>query len=181
MKRKWSITVILLGFILANAACGYKVRSSVGTLPDELGSLGIPTFQNYTNEYKVEQLITKAVLKEFNIRTRLPIVSKKTGVDAVLQGEITSVASTPVTFSAQSFGSAFIVTLRTRVKLIRLKDSHIIWQKNDYSFRGRYTLNKEVRDFFSEENPTLERLAQDFATSLVSTILESQPLDPPKP
>ena len=32
-----------------------------------------------------------------------------------------------------------------------------------------------------EENPALERLGRSFAASLVSIILESQPIDSPKP
>jgi hypothetical protein len=55
---------------------------------------------------------------------------------------------------------------------VRLKDSSVLWQNDDFLFRERYVLNSSVRDFFSEENPALERLARDFAASLASTILE---------
>ncbi len=165
-----------LALILACPACGYRVRSSVGTLPTEAQTLGIPTFKNLTTQYKIEQLISSAVLKEFSVRTRAAVDSRSSGVDMVLLGEIRRVSSDPVTFGtetvgSQTFGSAFLVTVQLSVKLMRLRDSKIVWQNDDFLFRERYVLNSSVRDFFSEENPALERLARSFASSLASSIL----------
>jgi hypothetical protein len=144
----------------------------VGNLPSGIQSIGVPTFENLTGQHKIEQMVSSAVLKELSLRTRIPVNSNKTGVDSVLLGEIREVSSTPVTFGLETFGSAFLVTVRISIRLMRLSDSSIIWQNEDYIYRERYTLNSKVRDFFSEENPALNRLAGDFATSLVSTILD---------
>ncbi|MBN2318033.1 MAG: hypothetical protein JXR49_03110 [Acidobacteria bacterium] len=181
LKRNHIIAALLLIVTLGIAGCGYRVRSSVGSLPEGIESLGIPTFENRTSQFKLEQWITGAVLKEFNARTRIDIHSRQSGADAVLLGEILSVQSTPVTYGSRSFGSAFLVTVRISAKMIRTKDSLVIWQNRSFTFRERYTLNSDVRDFFSEENPALDRLANAFAASLVSTIIESQSLDSPKP
>jgi hypothetical protein len=171
--RKAGFGIVLLVAILG-ASCGYRIRGSVGRLPSGIQSLGIPTFRNSTNQYKIEQIISIAVLKEFSIRTRIPVNSSSSGVDAVLLGEIFNVSSVPATFGSQTFGSAFLLTVQMRVKLVKLKDSTIIWQKDGFLYRERYVLNSNVKDFFSEENPALERLALDFAASLASTILENR-------
>ena len=81
-------------------------------------------------------------------------------------------SSTPVTFGSESFGSAFVVTVQISARLVRLRDSNVIWQNDNFVYRERYMLNSNVKDFFSEENPALNRLSRDFATSLVSTILQ---------
>jgi hypothetical protein len=166
--------VPLIAILLSVAGCGYRIRGSVGRLPSGIQSLGIPTFRNSTNQHKIEQMVTNAVLKEFSIRTRVPVNSSSSGVDAVLIGEIRNVSSVPATFGSQAFGSAFIVTVQMSAKLVKLKDSTVIWQKEDFLYRERYVLNHTVRDFFSEENPALERLAREFAASLASTILENR-------
>jgi hypothetical protein len=168
--------ILLGGLLLGTSACGYKVRSSVGTLPMEAKSLGIPTFRNLTTQYKIEQLISRAVLREFSTRTRAVVNSSGSGVDMVLLGEIRNISSGPVTFGtrtedSQTTGSAFLVTVQLSVKLVRLSDSGIVWQNEDFLFRERYSINSDVRDFFSEENPAVERLAKDFAASLASTVL----------
>jgi hypothetical protein len=168
--------ILLATLALLLAGCGYRVRSSIGTLPSLAQSLGIPTFQNITTQYKIEQLITAAVLKEFSARSRAVVNSGGSGVDLVLKGEIRDISSAPVTFGAQSvgsqtFGSAYLISVQLSVKLMRLRDSAVIWQNDDFVFRERYVVNGDVREFFSEENPALERLAHNLAASLASSIL----------
>jgi hypothetical protein len=174
MVGKQRILGTMLTIAMLAAACGYRIHGSVGKLPSGIQSLGIPTFRNSTNQYKIEQLITSAVLREFSIRTRIPVNSSSSGVDAVLLGEISNVSSVPVTFGSQTFGSAFLVSVYMNVRLVKLKDSTVIWHKQDFIYRERYVLNSKVQDFFSEENPALERLARDFAANLASTILENR-------
>jgi Lipopolysaccharide-assembly len=157
--------------LLVLTACGYQVRSSVQNLPGGIQSLGIPTFSNVTHQYKVEQQITRAVLKEFSARTRIPINSSSSGVDAVLAGEIRGFNSSPVIFGTDTFGSAFLVTVNMAVKLTRVRDGAVLWENPNYTYSERYVLNTNITDFFSEENPALERLARDFAASLASTLL----------
>jgi hypothetical protein len=147
------------------------VRSAVKGLPDGITSLGVPTFQNLSAQYRLEQRITGAVLKELSARTRIPVNSAGAGVDAVLLGEIRSVSSSPVTFGNDTFASAFLVTVQMGVKLVRVRDSAVLWQTPDFLYRERYILNSNVTEFFSEENPALDRLSREFAASLVSTIL----------
>lgn len=164
-----SLLIFLL--LLPVGACGYQVRSSVGNLPAGIQSLGIPTFNNLSPQYKLEQRLTAAVLKEFSTRTRVPVSSNSSSVDAVLRGEIRSISSTPVTFGADSFGSAFLVTVNLSVKLVRSRDGKVLWENPEFLYRERYVLNSKLPDFFSEEGPALDRLARDFAASLASTIL----------
>ena len=161
----------LLSHFVVATGCGYRVAGSVKGLPDGVHSLGIPTFRNSTNQYRLEQQITQAVLKEFSERTRVPVNSSSSGVDAVLLGEIHSVSSSPVTFGTDTFGSAFLVTVQIGVKLVRVADGVVLWENPDYLFRERYVFNAKVTDFFSEESPALERLAREFAATLTSAVL----------
>ncbi len=161
-----------IALLLVAAACGYHVRSSVQKLPEGIQSLGIPTFKNLTHEYKLEQRMTTAVLNEFAARTSLPVSSKSSGVDAVLLGEIRSISASPVTFGTDTFASAFLVTVQIGVKLVRVKDSAVLWEDADFLYRERYVLNTKLTDFFSEENPALDRLSREFAASLASIVLK---------
>jgi len=107
---RWLAGLLLLG----GAGCGYRVSGSVKTLPAGVGSLGVPTFRNLTSQYRLEQRVTGAVLKELSVRTRVPVNSSETGVDAVLVGEILSFSSTPVTFGNNTFASTFWSPFRSR-------------------------------------------------------------------
>ena len=166
-----------LAVLLLCAACGYRLRGSMGLLPQGIQSLGIPTFHNSTSQYKIEQLISSEVLREFSLRTSIPVNSSSSGVESVLVGEIRHISSTPVTFGtqtvgSQTFGSTFMVTVEISVKLLRTSDSSVLWQNDRFSFREQYVLNANIKDFFAEENPALHRLARNFAASLASTVLD---------
>ena len=175
-KTSRLVILSIAGFSMLFSGCGYRIRSAIGTLPSGAHSIGIPTFRNSTTQYKIEQLISRAVLREFSSRTRAIVNSSKSGVDLVLLGEIRGIELSPVTFGtqedrSQTTGSSFLVTVRLSVQLMRLSDSRVIWKNDDFPFSERYVLNTNVRDFFSEENPALERLARNFAASLASSIL----------
>ncbi len=170
-RQAWFLGTLIPGVLLCLAACGYHVTGSSGNLPAGVHSIGIPTFKNSTREYKVEQQMTAAVLKEFALRTRVPVNSRSTGVDAVLQGEIRNLISSPVTFGVNTFASAFLVTVQISVKLVRVKDGVVLYENPDFSFQAQYELNTSVSQFFSEENAAVERLAHDFAAALASSVL----------
>jgi len=57
------------------------------------------------------------------------------------------------------------------VRLVRVKDSKVLWENNDFLYRERFQLNSNVKDFFPEEGPALERLARQFAASLASAVM----------
>ena len=151
--------------------CGYHVRSSVQAAPKGIESLGIPPFKNLSSQFKIEQRVSAAVLREFSVRTHIPVSPASSGVDTILLGEIRNVSSSPVTFGSDTFGSAFLITVQMSVKLVKSKDSSVIWQNPNFLYRERYVLNSKLPDFFSEENPALDRMAHDFAASLVSAII----------
>ena len=161
-------SLILLLFF---SACGYRLAGSARKLPGGVQSIAIPTFKNQTRQFKIEQQFTAAVLKEFTLRTNVPVSSSESGAEAVLQGEIRYLNASPVSFGSDAFASAFLVTVQIAVRLVRVKDGSIIWENPDFIYRGQYVLNSKVTEFFSEENAAVDRMARGFAASLASTIL----------
>ena len=176
MKTGTFLSLIILAFYtLLLPGCGYRVRSAVGQLPGGAESIGIPTLRNFTGEPEIEQILTRALLREFSARTRGRVNSENSGTDLVLSGEVKEVNAVPVTFGLQdsgnrTFSSAFQVTVRIGAKLVRQRDSAVIWENENFVFRERYLLNSDVRDFFAGENPAFERLARNFASALASVV-----------
>ena len=166
---------VLMSAALLFSGCGYRVRSAVGRLPGGAESIGIPTFRNLTGEPEIEQILTRALLREFSARTRGRVDSSDSSADLVLLGEVKEVNVVPVTFGAQNsgeltFSSAFQVTVRVGVRLVRRRDSAVIRENENFVFRERYTLDSDVRNFFAGDNPAFERLARNFAASLAGVV-----------
>ena len=48
----------------------------------------------------------------------------------------------------------------------------IIYDNQNFIFRDQYDISIDPKQFFSEEGPAVDRVARDFAKSVLTTILE---------
>ena len=172
------LKIALILAVLFFPGCGYRVRGAVGRLPGGAESIGIPTFRNLTGEPEIEQIMTRALLREFAARTSGRVNSSDSDEDLVLLGEVKDLSAVPVTFGAQNFGeqtfsSAFQVTVRIAAKLVRRRDSAVVWENENFVFRERSLLSSDVRNFFAEDNPAFERLARNMAASLAGMVFSN--------
>ena len=72
------------------------------------------------------------------------------------------------------FGRVRIFEL-TIVASITVRDqtkNKVIFDNQNYVFRGEYEVSGDPQTFFSEEGPAVSRMARDFAKSVLTTILE---------
>ncbi len=161
-----------LALLLATqVACGYKVATQNRIAPD-IGTLAVLPLENQTTTFEVEQILTRSLVRAFIEKSSYNVVSDSSQADAVFQGVISQVSANPVIFGEQTFGSTFLVTIIGRVELRERETAKLLIENNNFIFREQYVINVDVRNFFSELNPALGRIADDFASSVVTTILE---------
>jgi hypothetical protein len=163
----------LLVLISATAfSCGYKVASQ-NRLDQGFRSILVRPLENRTTQIEVDQILTRALSREVVQSTSLQVVNSEGQADVILTGVITSLRASPITIGRTAFGSTFLVTLHLRVELNERETGRVVFSRNDYIFREQYVINVDVENFFSELNPALDRIARDFASSVVTTIRES--------
>lgn len=163
--------VVCLQMAFQLCACGYRVAQK-NRLDLGIHSVSVEPFENTTTVYRVEQTITKALVRKFIEKTNWNVRSEAAAADAVLSGVVSRVGVSPVTFGQASFGTTFLVTLDARVELRERESGRLLFKNDRYIFREEYEINVDIERFFTEENPALERIAGDFASSVVTTILE---------
>jgi hypothetical protein len=157
------------------SGCGYHTTGSRATkLPADIRTIAIPAFVNKTPQYKVEQLLTQAVVREFISRTNYHIANDASPeADATLSGIVTSASLYPVTYDSQTGrASSAVVTVGMNVVLTG-RNGDVLWQNPNYTFREQYQISREISSFFEESDPALERLSRDLARTLVSNVLEA--------
>jgi outer membrane lipopolysaccharide assembly protein LptE/RlpB len=168
--------VALASFCLLLGGCGYHTTGSTATkLPSDIHTIAVPAFVNKTAQYKVEQLLTQAVVREFLSRTNYHIADseKDSSADATLEGTVVAANLTPVTYdSGTGRASSAVVTVAMRVTLTD-RNGKVLWQNQNYSFREQHQISREISSFFEESSPALERMSRDFARTLVSNVLEA--------
>ena len=164
--------LVALGALLAAASCGYHLKGHSSSLPPDIKRIGIPIFVNKTDRPDLEQRLTAQVVSEFVTRGRFQIVSSEEGVDAVLKGEILIYLLTPVTLNAQGRATRYEILINTRVVLTELSDDKILWQDDHFVFRQQYDVPSSSTGIVSQEQAAVDLVADDFAKSLVASILE---------
>jgi len=166
--------VMLSFLVLGLSACGYKTGGHAATLPADVHTLAIPAFVNQSKTYRVEQVLTAAVVREFVNRTHYRILNQESGdADATLRGTVVSTQITPVAYdSTTGRAASAIILVNMEVSLL---DRHgkVLFGNPNYSFHDQYQISSDVASFFEEESPAVDRLSQDFARTLVSNILEA--------
>jgi outer membrane lipopolysaccharide assembly protein LptE/RlpB len=162
----------LLVLCLVFGGCGYHAIGR-GALPPDIHSIAVPAFINQTRSYKIEQVLTAAVVREFVTRTNYHVISNPSDADAVLRGVVTSTQVAPLTYDpTNSRLSSALVTVTMRVALTDRKGK-VLYENQQYAFREQYQVSREVSSFFEEEGPAVDRLSRDFARTLVSDVLEA--------
>ena len=160
--------------LLTATSCGYHTTPHYVRLPDSVHAIAVPAFTNQTKNYRVEQELTAAVVREFVTRTKFRILSETNDdADAILHGTVTTMQLAPLTYDSQTGrASSALVTVTMRVSLVDRKGV-ILFDQPNYTFREQYQVSRELTSFFEEDSPAVDRLSRDFARTLVSNILEA--------
>ena len=165
--------LICVAFILATTGCGYHTAGHVVQLPENVKTIAVPAFVNETTTYRIEQLLTSSVVREFTMRTHYHILNDPSdAADATLRGTVLSASSSPLTYnSATGQAASVLVVVSMRVSLTD-RQGKVLYQNPSYLFREQYEVSQDLTSFFEEDSPAFRRLSQDFARTLVSNILE---------
>src|ERR1700754_2423015 len=85
------------------AGCGYHTAGHVSTLPGSVQTIAIPAFVNNTQTFRIEQVLTGAVVREMVTRTKYHVVNDAdTSADATLRGTVVSTYTAPLTYDSQT-------------------------------------------------------------------------------
>jgi hypothetical protein len=170
------------------SSCGYHVSGASSRLPPGLKVIDVAAFENRTNQYRIEQRMTQAVVREFLARTRFRVVSTEESADAVLHGEVTTIESSPVVFdttptqnsptnptstTATARATAMLVSVHMKVSLEERETKKILYKNDNYLFREVYEISTDPSKFFDEQAPALDRMARDLASRLVADVVEN--------
>ena len=160
--------------LLLTTGCGYHAVGSASHLPQTVRTLAIPIFANSTQSFHTETAFTEAIVREFNTRTRYRIVTSTTqDADATLHGTILSETTSPLTYDSNSGQtSSYLVTITAKV-ILTAHDGRVLYENDALAYREQYQSTQDVTNFIQEDSPAVQRVARNFAQTLVSDILES--------
>jgi hypothetical protein len=181
--RWWRTLAVALPLVaimsaMAASGCGYALSGRGSYLPAHIRIIGVPLFVNNTPVFDIEQKITARVQAELTGRGRYEVRPDRQGVDAVLIGEILAVSVAPAAFNSNQQATRYAVTLVAKVEFRDLKNNKEIWANPQLVFTEQYdvTTTQTATDpnaFLGSNVNAMDRLASEFARTVVSAILES--------
>ena len=173
-KPKAAFLIFLLAMCSYLAACGYHVAGRTDALPKGIHVIAVPALENATTSYRIEQKLTSATVHEFLATTPYKITSEPSSADAVLRGKVVTVEAVPLLFDTTSGrATTMLVTVRCEVTLTQTDTQKVLYHTDKFIFRNEYEISTDVKSFFEEQDPALDRLAKDFAQRLVASVTEN--------
>lgn len=171
-KKFWrgAAFVFVLGCASGFTECYKPVKH--GSLPTHIRTVAVPAFQNNALRYKIETRFTEAVSNEIIRRARgLRVQSEREDADAVVDGVIKNFYFSGVLLDSRGRSRIFEVTIEAAVTVRDQVENKVLYDNQNYVFRGEFEFTSDPRSFFNEEDPAVQRLARSFAESLVSTLV----------
>jgi hypothetical protein len=173
--------VLLAGLGAASVAgCGYALQGHGITTDPSVRRIGVPLFKDRTGKLGLDARVTAAVITELLKRGRFAVVKETTGVDAVVEGELTAYSVQPVGFTGSTSGadvytqaSRYAIALSARVVYRKIGQKEPLWSNDAFTQRDEYDMGDNAQNYFDREDQSMDRLAEAFARSLVSAMLEA--------
>ena len=174
MKRflRFSLFVLTLLFVCGFSECYKPVTKS--QLPRHIKTVAVPAFQMGPEalRYKIEHRFTEAVMNELIRRGHgLRVQSDREGADAVIDGVVKSFGFSGVLLDDKGRARVFEVTITAAVTVRDQHENRVLYDNQDFVFRGEFEFANDPRNFFNEEDPAVRRMARSFAESIVSTLV----------
>jgi len=174
---------VFLGAATALAGCGYHTAGHYNAIPKSIHVIAVPTMENKTTRYGVEQKLTEATIHEFLAKTSYRVVPNAGAGDAVLTGRVLSMEAVPLLFQTPNSSNGIptnntqatvmLVTMKCEVTFTDKATDKVLYHNDNFVFRNEYELSTDVRGFFQEGDPALDRMAKEFAERLVTAVTEN--------
>jgi outer membrane lipopolysaccharide assembly protein LptE/RlpB len=162
----------ILAALLATAGCGYALVGQGSSLPPNIQVVEFTTLENRTQRVGLEQRLSGEITRELVSRGRFKVQASSAGADAALTGAVLAFNLYPVSFDSQGRATDYQVSITARVALNAVPGGEPIWENPAFTFRGNYQFNETAATFSDRENDAIDRVADRFAQSLVTSMLE---------
>jgi outer membrane lipopolysaccharide assembly protein LptE/RlpB len=172
-KDLWG-TVVLATVAAIAGGCGYHVAGRSDSLPKNIHVIAVAALENKTTSYRIEQRLTTATVHEFLVKTSYRVVADPAKGDAVLRGKVLGLEAAPLLFdTATGRATTMLVTVKCEITFEERETGKILYHTDNFLFRNEYEISTDVKSFFEEQDPALDRVAQDFAARLVAAVTEN--------
>jgi hypothetical protein len=171
-RRRWRAAALVLVFAFTSGFRECYKPVTKNQLPTRIRTVAVPAFQNNALRFKIESRFTEAVINEIIRRGRgIRVQGEREGADAVIDGVIKSFTFSGVLLDDRGRSRIFEVTITAAVTVRDQVENRVLYDNQNYVFRGEFEFANDPRSYFNEEDPAVMRMARSFAESIVSVLV----------
>ncbi len=166
--------LLLVSLVLGLTGCGYHIAGTADTIPKTVKTIAVLPFSNPTTRYRLTDRLPALVAREFLSRTRYQVVQDPTVADAVLQGQVLTVAAYPTIFdpvTGRAAGVEVVVSLSIQLK--ERTTGKMLLNLPGFNMRQRYEISTDPAQYFDESTTAFQRMSVEVARRVVSAVLEN--------
>ena len=143
-------------------------RSPGRSAEDVISIVGAPREQPVCEENGEQGHEERSEQKQERLKARQ---SEREGADAVIEGKVKSFGFSGVLLDDKGRARIFEVTITAAVTVRDQHENRVLYDNQNFVFRGEFEFANDPRNFFNEEDPAVQRMARSFAESIVSTLV----------
>ncbi len=166
--KRFLLFLLLAATVVAPAGCAYHLG---GTKPG-VRRIAIPVFVNRTFEPLVDRRVTTFVQRAFIEDGRWEVVNASGAADFVLQGQVTGVALTPLSFDRSGRVTEYRVQITVDVEVVPAKGA-AVWSGKGLTATAEYLVFPDVTATRISQDRATEEASQRLAEDLVSRLAEA--------
>lgn len=166
---KTALTGLLL--FLGLWGCGYSLEGRKISLPQEVRTIAIPTMVNHTPEAGIENIFTKAIIREFNLDGRLKVVRKKQA-DSILAGSIQDFSIFSISYDTAGLALEYRAEVTMGLILRRIDTGEILWEAPSLKEIEEYRVVSDVMINEARKQEAIEEIARELAETIRDLIME---------
>jgi outer membrane lipopolysaccharide assembly protein LptE/RlpB len=165
------VLLMIITLFSTTLGCGYKIMSRGGEFPEGITSLAISPLENTTKEANLSAIFVSALRREFIHRREVEIVTENKA-DASLQGTITSIKTSSLSYDIEARAKEYRVTIILDLRLVRRDNSEILWRGDEITGSEEYMASTDVIVEEGRKNSAIRKLADDMAEVIYIKIKE---------
>jgi len=164
----WALALLLP----ALAGCGWHLVGKGTRLDPRIKVIAVPAFENRTDKDHLVQILTEAVVNEFVRRGRYRIVSDPTEADAVLEGIISSVELRATELDEEGRAIRALVAVTADMRFRNRVADRVTWANSAFTFSQEFDVPATSTEYLEQQLLAVEEIGGEFASSVVSSIVE---------
>lgn len=164
--------VVAAPVLLALSLAGCAYSTNTAAIPPHVKTIAVPTFENQTSEYAIEQVFTEAVIDRFVKDNHLRVVDEKSA-DFVVRGTIKFYRNVVFGFNTAENAQEYRVTITLSVTVKDAVKNREVWTDPDLTRYANYFVvsvpGSVAQNEFDGRTEAISKLADEILARTVQS------------